>query len=94
MFVHGLCFLECVLIFSGIDLCDAIFILINFPTLFPLFICRLHPGHRKKETFIRDCQNQVLLRLLILVALPMSTKITTTLSLLGIIGHLRLFLVC
>lgn len=54
--------------------------------------CRSHSGCQKREPLIRDCQSQVLLRLLILVVRPMSTKITTILSLLGIIGHLRLFL--
>lgn len=59
-----------------------------------LVICRLHPGHQKRGPFTRDCQSQVLLRSLILAAQLMNTKITTTLSLPGIIGHLRLFLVC
>lgn len=45
------------------------------------------------DLVLRDCQSQVLLRLLILVAQLMSIKNTTILCLLGITVHLRLFLV-
>lgn len=57
-------------------------------------ICRLHLDHQRIVPTIKKFQNQVLSRLLILVAPHMSVKTRTILCQQDIIVHLRSFLVC
>lgn len=57
-------------------------------------ICRLHLDHQRIVPTIKKFQNQVLSRLLILVAQHMSVKTRTILCQQDIIVHLRSFLVC
>lgn len=73
-----------------------LFYLHSYPWVFKFFLCcrSLHPGHQKMEPVIKGCQSLVLSRSLILVALPMTIKSTTTLSRQGTTAHQRLFLVC